>query len=295
MKKIFLAFTVLALFTSCDSGGFSYDSSASMLDEIIKINEDGLRCSDVYLEINANKADRNTFEYAEEVYFYFNNVKGFKKENDKVYPGLSFELTEVNSGEVVLSYSDLFEENNGFEENSILLYTNIILAIPYKNGEKYRVNANMWDKKGDGKLDFEMPFMVVENESFEVQTTDVSYSAMYLWNGEENKLGLNDELDKDDKTTLFFEGVKGFKEINGLIYSSLSLSIKDSKGGVVVSKENLLSAYKESGIDAEEFNQIFIDLEFFEKKYSNPLQLKAILSDLNSDSELILETELIVN
>lgn len=294
MKNLFVALFVTIVLFGCEVNS-NNDINKSVETEM-KLDESGLVCDDIYLEIDGKKVDRTHFSYGEQVYFSFNDVEGFKRKNDKFYPGLAVEIINSKTGDIVLENEDLFLETTGFSESVILLYSNVTVAFPHKNNETYKIEINIWDKKGDGKMNFEMPFTVNENEDFKVKTKDLTYDAMYFWNGTTDKFVANDKINEDHQLFLIFEGLKGFTAEDNLVYPSLSLQIVDNDGETIIDEANLFSEYTENGMKVEEFNeQVYIDVKFFDDKYANPLSFKTVLKDKKSGSKLQMETEIDVH
>lgn len=293
MKNLLFSLIILLTLTACE---ISTNTSNESLLSSMKIDENGLKCSDVYLEIDEEKVDRTTFSYGEEVFFSFNNVKGFKKKNGKVYPGLGVEIKNTNNKEVILESEDLFPNDIGFSETVILLYSNITMALPYKDNEEYNIKIKIWDKEGDGVLKFEMPFTINENEDLDVKSKDVTYSALYLWNGDQNKLVANDNVSRKDQLLLIYEGLDGFKVEKGLVFPGLSLKLIDDDGEIIIDEDNLMGDYTYKGTSFDQFNkQLYFEIDFFYDKYANPLQLTTKLWDEKSNSKLTLRTEIEVH
>lgn len=294
MKNIFIVAFALLTLMACEVNNNT--SKESSLKKYMKLDEDGLKCNDIYIEIGDEKVDRKEFSYGEEVFFCFNDITGFEKVNDKAFPGLAVEITNVNTNEIVLENDDLFADTDGFSLKVLLLYSNVTMALPYRNDESYNIKINIWDKKSDKSLAFEMPFIIKESDEFTIRTKDVTYSAIYLWNGDKDKFVANDDINPRDQLLLIFEGVDGFESIGGVVYPELSLSLIDNNGESIIEKENLFSSYATSGMDAEQFKkQVYIDIEFYEDRYSNPLVLESILTDSKSDCKLSFNTEIEVH
>ena len=84
MGKIFLcAFSVFAII-SCE---FSKSVNINLISGLSTAG-DGLSCSNVYLSIGENEIKRTTFTYGEIFYLNFNNIEGFKREEENVFPGM---------------------------------------------------------------------------------------------------------------------------------------------------------------------------------------------------------------
>lgn len=49
---------------------------------------DGLSCDNVYLSNGEQKLSRSSFIYGEKFYLNFENMEGFKKSEDRTFPGM---------------------------------------------------------------------------------------------------------------------------------------------------------------------------------------------------------------
>lgn len=290
MKKISII-SVILLVTTLNSCNFKKDLITGAT-----IQGKGLECDDISIEINGEIEKRNTYIYGEKVFFVFDDITGLKKEEGKVYPGFSMHVVK-NEKDTVLVESNLLRNlENGTDLSPLQLRASLVTGLPYKNNEKYKLHLKIWDRKGEGTLSYKMPFQVKESDLLTIKSTEISYSAIYLWNESQNKVLKTHTVDKDDKLLLSLEKIEGLEEVNEKVYPSLSIELTGNDGKKIIANPNLFSANK-NGFNAKEFKekQLPITIQFEKGQFFNPYQLKVVLSDTKSDKKIIITTALEIN
>lgn len=257
---------------------------------------DGLTCDEVTLEINEEKENRNTFLFGEKINFSFNNIKGFKKEDGKVFPDLSLFIIENEADTIIKQPNLLNDLNDGTALDPLLLQAHFLSVLPFKNGQKYKVNIHIWDKKGDGTFFYELPFTIEESKLLTITPKDIDYSNIYLWNESDQHVVFDNHIQSDDLLILILEGLNGLARTEGKVYPILSVNLTDRDGKKIIDNPNVLREYEISGIDAEGFteNQTAVNLSFTKGLFNNPYQLTVLLTDQKSSKNMVIKTELVL-
>jgi hypothetical protein len=248
---------------------------------------DGLSCDDVYLTANDEKISRNEFVYGEVFEVNFNNIEGFVKENESVYPGMI--LTVISkTGDTVMNTADLYSNyTDGINLSPLLLMSDITVASPLKSNEEYTLNINIWDKRGKGKFTVKFDFSVKVNEKIDVNVSGVTYGEIYLFSKERSKVITDDKIKLNENTYVIFEGLSGFKEEGGLVFPGLSLSGKDGEGKEIMNFEDLFSEYSAEGLPIADFNSRISSHFILEgAEFKNPLKLELTIWDKKSEASL---------
>ena len=135
MKTISVTILVLAVLTSCNlSKSVEKDFISGILTK-----GDGLSCDNVYLSVNEEETKQNTFIYGQKFKMNFDNISGFKKENDYVFPGMEMIVTN-NKGDTVLQSDDLYSGyTEGLNLSPLLLSATVTPASPINSGGEYTV------------------------------------------------------------------------------------------------------------------------------------------------------------
>ncbi|MBA4323111.1 MAG: hypothetical protein C0408_09875, partial [Odoribacter sp.] len=130
---------------------------------------DGLSCDDVYLSVNNQKTERSTFIYGEKFLLNFNNIEGFKKDNDHVFPAMTL-LVVSKTGDTVLQTNDLYSDYpDGMNLSPLLLTADVTVANPMKSNGEYTLFVNIWDKKGSGKFTAKFEFKIKSNDQILIE------------------------------------------------------------------------------------------------------------------------------
>ena len=257
---------------------------------------DGIGSDGVVIEVNEKAENTNEFVFNDKVNLVFNNITGLTKSNGKTYPGLSMYIVK-NEKDTVLTYADLLKDlNNGTDLSPLQLQANFIAALPNQNNEKYTVYVEIWDKKGDGKFNYELPFTIKENDLLKIESNGIEYSNIYLWNETLKKPVLNNNINSEHLFILILNDIQGLELSNKKVFPIFSLELTDNSGNEIISNQNLLSAYEEEGINPEDLkSQLTAKITFSGGKINNPCKLKAKLKEKNSLKEIDITSELIIN
>jgi hypothetical protein len=280
--SITLLFFLIAL-TGCQ---FSKSVKKDLISGLFTAG-DGLSCDDVFLTVNNEKISRNAFFYGEEFMVNFNNIEGFVKENENVYPGMILTIVS-KSGDTVMNTVDLYNDyTDGINLSPLLLRSDITVASPIRSKDEYTLNVNIWDKKGEGKFIAKFVFSVKENEKVAVNASGVTYREIYLFSKERSKVITDDKIKLNENTYVIFEGLTGFKEEGGLVFPGLSLSGKDGEGKVIMDFKDLFSEYSEKGLSIADFNsRISSHFKLEGTEFKNPLNLELIIWDKKSEARI---------
>ena len=257
---------------------------------------DGLSSDKVVIEVNGKNDNRNEFTFGEKVNLVFEDVKGFTKTEGKVFPGISIAIVK-NEKDTLLGSADLLEDlGNGTELSPLKLNASFTTTFPLKSGDTFKAFVKIYDKKGKGTFSYELPFTVKQNELLQLKNGGLTYSNIYLWDETLKQPVFDKNINANHLYILILDGVEGLEIANEKVYPVFSLDLTDSKGGKIISNENLLSNFEQGGIDAKSLKeQVVAKISFTKGKFDNPCKLTAKLKDKNSAKEILIETELIVN
>ena len=259
---------------------------------------DGIGCSDVTIEINGKAESRNNFIYGEKVKFVFSQVSGLKSEEGKVYPGLSLHILE-NEKDTAVSYSDLLDYlKDGIDVSAspLQLSASFVSVLPFENNQKYKAFVKIWDKKGDGAFTYELPFIIEENKVLKINSGDLNYSSIYLWDDTKKHVLADNNVPGEDTLLLIMKGLDGMKITDGKVYPGFSIEITNGKGNKVLSNPNIFMEYEKIGVDTNVFRSepLVITITFPPGKITNPYKVEASLIDLSSDKKIDVTADLIL-
>lgn len=256
----------------------------------------GIGCDNVTIEISGKVEKRNEFFFGEEVNLIFNNIIGLTNSENKTYPGLSMHIVK-NKKDTVLSKPNLLKSlNDGTDIFPLQLRANFVTALPYQNNEKYKVYIDIWDKKGDGKFTYEMPFKIKKNELLNINNNGIKYSNIYLWNETLKQPVFDKNVSSEHLFILILNDIEGLEINNEKVYPIFSMEIIDNHGNKILSNPNMLSDFENKGLDPKDLkSQLTAKITFSEGKVNNPCRLIVKLKDKNSSKEINVTTELKIN
>ena len=294
MQKIIrlILITVITTFSSCQ---FNQSVNTDLATGAYS-RGDGIGCDEVVIEINRKVENRNEFVFGEKVNLLFNNISGLTTSNGKTYPGLSIYIVK-NEQDTVLSNPNLLKSlSDGTDLSPLQLRANFITALPNQNNEKYKVHVEIWDKKGDGKFNYELPFTIEENDLLDIKNSGIEYSNIYLWNETLKQPVFDNNISSEHLFILILNNIEGFQLSNDRVFPIFSLDLTDTNGNKLLSNPNLLSAYEEDGVNPKDLkSQLTAQITFSDKQINNPCRLSAKLKDKYSQKEINITTELQIN
>jgi hypothetical protein len=256
---------------------------------------DGLACDDVYLSVNNLKTDRTTFIYGEEFVLNFNNIEGFQKDNENVFPGMKlFVLSKT--GDTVLQTNDLYADYpNGLKLSTLLLTADITVASPMKSKDEYALYVNIWDKKGSGKFNAKLEFKIKSNDQILTEASKTTYDEIYLFSKERSKVIPGNKIKFNENTYVIFEGLTGFKEENGMVFPGLSIKGTDKDGKQILDYDDLFADYTGSGLAISDFNsRVASHFIINGNEFNNPLHLELSIWDKKSDARIKVTSDLVI-
>ena len=290
--KFLILLIVMAIFSSCQFN----QSVHKDLKTGAYSRGDGIGSDGVVIEINGKKENRNEFISGEKVRLIFNDITGLTYSNGKAFPGISMYIVKNEKDTVFSNPNFLKKLTKGTDLSPLQLQASFTAILPNKNNEKYKALVEIWDTKGNGKFNYELPFTVKESDLLNTKSDGIEYSNIYLWNKTLEQIVLDKNINAKHELHLKLTGVEGLEIINGKNYPLFSLEITENDGSKLLSEPNLLSDYEEEGVDPKVLkNQLYAKITFTKGNIKNPCKLSAKLKDKNSSKELNITAELNIN
>lgn len=251
---------------------------------------DGISCDEVHLSEGNKRVQRNTFTYGEKFHLNFDNISGFEKIGNNVFPGMEL-LVTGQKGDTIMHNPDLYSNSNtGVDISPLLLQAKITAANPIHSNNTYTLNVNIWDKKGTGTFKSEMDFSVTPNNHIEVENNNISYDEIYFFSQEKNNVITGNEAKFNENIYMIFEGLEGFKIEDGKANLGLSIKGTDSDGEIILNETDLVG--DTSIVVTELKNRLSPSFIFSGSNIKNPVTCEIIIWDKKSENRIKTLTEL---
>jgi hypothetical protein len=291
MKTTIFAILISVVLTGCQ---FSKSVKKDFISGLTTTGNN-LSCDDVFLSVNNEKTDRNIFIYGETFFINYNDIKGFTREKENVFPGMELVIRN-QAGDTVMQTNDLYSEYpSGINYSPLKLTADLTVASPIKSKGEYTLNVKIWDKKGPGIFTTKFNFKVKENEQITIDPSNVSYDEIYLFSQGSDKVITDNKIKFDDNIYLIFEGIKGFKAENGMVFPGLSLKATDSKNNMIIDYDDLFLDYSETGLAATDFiSRVSAHFKITRAEFKNPLHCVLVIWDKKSDARVKVTANLIL-
>jgi hypothetical protein len=250
----------------------------------LKTRGKGLSCEEVYLSDGESKINRNSFTYGETIFLNFDEMTGFVRTDGRSFPGLEMNVLS-SGGDTIVSYDDLYAQYpDGFEMDPLLLNTNITLADPIHSNVEYHMKVRIWDKKGDGYYIAEMDFEVLPNEAIQIENGGLQAREIYLFSAVSNKTITVDEVKFNENVYLLFEGLEGFRQVDGQLLIGLKMVLTDGKGKEILNEPDL---FGDRGLDPlDVYKQIASNFIVSDTSVPNPVSVEVRIWDKNSENRI---------
>ncbi len=293
MKNLsaFITLLTLILLSGCN---FNRSVKYDFLSGITSSGKN-IDCEDIFVTVNGTKKSGNTFIYGEILKIEFINVTGLKNIEGDVFPEMTMTVINTSSGDTVLKTDDLISKPEGYSLSPLTLYANLTVASPINSKKEYKAAVKISDKKGDGALVAEFPFKVVPNNKIIIEANDVTSDEIYLYSEESDKAITDNRISFDDNIHIIIEGLKGFKESDGMVFPGLSIMATDSKGNKIIENDDLFAKYAESGVESAALaKRVSAHFNIPETEFNNPLHCEMTVWDRNSGARLKITTDMIL-
>ncbi|MGV3632181.1 MAG: hypothetical protein ACO1O6_13310 [Bacteroidota bacterium] len=288
MKNYLLYLTLALLAASCKYETKIDPGSGSQ----IRVKSEGLDYRDVEISVNGKKSGLKVFDYGDEITLRFVNVEGFKRVGGKIYPGLKL-LVVNKAGDSLLYYDDMYDGEDPVELDPVTLTASIVAANPMRTGEILTARLDFWDKKGSGKMHVDFEFSTKANDNIAIKAKKLEYDEIYIFSNKKQRVVSDNTYENDDMLYFILEGVKGFKEQDGIIFPCLMLDVTNEKDEVILHEDNILQAYFEDGVSKENVEtKIYFGLGSKALQQGQKLRIHGVLIDKISDASLIMDTEI---
>ena len=288
--------TIWVIFLSLAIAGCQFSKSVKKdLVSGLLTTGDGLSCDDVYLTVNNGKTKSSTFIYGEKFFINFNNIEGFKKENESVFPGMKIFVVS-RTGDTVLIEKDLYSSYaDGVKFSPLKLIGDLTVASPMKSNEVYTLNLIIWDKKGQGKLTSKLDFKIIPNGLIRTEANKISFNEIYLFSKERDAVIPDNMIKFNENIYFIFEGISGLKNINGLVFPGLSFKATDDKGKIILDYKDLFTEYSINGVPEADFKtRVSSHFTIPDMQLKNPLHCKLTICDKKGDSSINVSAELTI-
>lgn len=252
----------------------------------------GLSCENVSLTIGTKKIEQSTFVYGEEFYLNFNNIEGFTKENEFVFPGMNLLILSQN-GDTIMDKKDMYADyTDGIDISPLLLNCNILVANPMLANKSYTLFVNIWDKKGNGTFDAIFKFDVIDNKAIKVESNNIKYNNIYMFSKDRKSAVTGNKIKLNETIYLLFEGLTGITNIEGKAIFGVSMVIKDTDGRIILDEKDLMT---DSSMDITELNEQFApNFIISNPDIKSPINCEIFIWDKSSNNNLKVNMDLIV-
>jgi len=283
MRKLLFLSLISILITGCQ---YSKSVKKDLISGLVTTG-DGLSCENIYLSLNNERSEKNTFTYGEKLEIVFNDIKGFRLTDNHAFPDMSIAVTS-QSGDTVFHARDLYSKfTEGVSLTPLKLTGTITLANPIHSGAEYQLSVLIRDKRGTGMLSSRMKFSLKKDERIKIDPEGTSCREIYFFSSSREAVITNGKINYNDEVYLIAEGISGFKEENGMVFPGLSLIGNDSSGIKILNYSDLYGDYSNKGLSSGEFGKrVAVHFKITGSGLKNPFHTELVVWDKKSSARL---------
>ena len=221
-------------------------------------------------------------------------MEGFNKVNGSVFPEMSLRITNEGGDTIFKKEYAEVDSADGFNMSGRLLTIDYTIENPVHSNHKYTLHIKIQDKIGDGIFITNTPFSVIADERISIEKKYISYTEIYLFSANRNRVITNGEIAFDELVYLVFEGLSGFYEKNGRVFPGSTVRAVDNLNAPVMYFDDLFKSYNTTGVNSGDFKQrIYVKMSFTGITAENPGHCEAIIFDKKrNDAYIKAATEL---
>ena len=241
------------IFTLLFSVTFSLNAKAKPR---FRIDKKDITCESIFVKVNDEEVEKNTFVYGEKFKVYFNDIKGFKKIDGAVFPKLDIVVIDENKDTVLIGY-DLYRGQGGFTFDPLALNASVSCATPVHVGKDYIMKVYISDKNGKGYINLEYDFEVIRDPNIKISSKGLNYEQFYLFSDQRGIAFSNHEATYKEKVYLIIEGLEGLDARNGLANMYVSITVRNSDGKVIIEEKDMFPDPVDVKLASEQLNLNF--------------------------------------
>ena len=287
MRKLLYLILISSLSAGCNNSKTEKKEFAKGITSI----GTNITCGNIFISVNGRKVENNEFTYGERFYVNFDDLRGLKRKNNKVLPGMKIAIVN-SSGDTIMRNNDLYSAiTDGFELKPFQLAADLTAASPLKSGDDYTLLVKIWDKNSSGTITARYDFKVTANDQIITNSTNLTYDEAYIYDQQSGKIVRDGRIKFDQNIYIILEGLKGLAEMNGKVFPGLSIKIVDSDSALVTDFDDLLANYSAKGVEqADVFLRTSAKFKIEKGALKNPLVCNVIIWDKRSPSRIKIKT-----
>lgn len=291
MKSIGTLFFFLGFVFSMAAQNIIYNDPGLQL----KITGNGFSLQKAFIATDSALQNSNKLDYNTQYYMVFHNIEGFKRQKNKVFPGIRIFVTDL-SNKVIFDSGDLLaDKKDGVDTSEVReIAPSIFTADPMTGNGFYVFNVEIWDKKGKSRMHATYTFVLNPYDYTYTQKSE-GLTTRNLFVFQDNKLTFGNRIRMNQQADYIFYGTGVFQMVNDKFYPGCRIRVIDSRDLVLFESDDL---YTNMAINKGPDGAIG-DLKVFftpsdDLEPEKPYKLAILFWDKKSDKQLEIEVPFIV-
>lgn len=275
----------LLVFASCD---FRKSVEKDLITGLLT-KGDGLSCEAVHLRIGDENIQRNSFIYGEKFHLNFNEIEGFERISNHVFPGMTL-IVVSEKGDTVMLNKDLYSNlQKGVDHIPLLLSSTVTVAAPIYSNGTYTLYVKIWDKKSDATFSAELDFTVAQNEEIQIKSDKLTYDEIYLYSKQRESVITDNIAYFDENVYILIEGLDGLGIEDDFLSLGLSMKVSDANGSLLIDEEDLLGDSKYAFSDLH--TQLAANFVLTGSQVNNPVDCEIRVWDKMGEGQMKISTQ----
>jgi len=291
MKRISSILCFLGIMSLCAAQNVIYNDPGPQL----KITGNGFNVGKAFIATDSALQQSNQLNFNTKYYMVISGIEGFKRQKDKVFPGVRIFITDLANNTILDTGDLLANDKEGMDTaDAREIAPNIFTADPMRHDAFYVFNVEIWDKKGKARMHATYTFgLNPYNYKYEQLSGGLTTRNLFVFQGETLTYGNRVKMDK--QTDYIFYGAGPFTVTDNKLYPGCRIMVIDNNNQILFESDDL---YAGMAIDTGK-NGPFGELKVFftpnnELEIGVPYKLGIIFWDKKSDRTLEVEIPFVV-
>lgn len=291
MKSIGALFFFLGFVFSMAAQNIIYNDPGLQL----KVTGNGFSLQKAFIATDSAIQNSNKLDYNTQYYMVFHNIEGFKRQKNKVFPGIRIFVTDLGNKVIFDSGDLLANKKDGVDTSEVReIAPSIFTADPMTGNGFYVFNVEVWDKKGKSRMHAAYTFVLNPYDYTYTQKSG-GLSTRNLFVFQDNKLTFANRIRMNQQADYVFYGTGIFQMVDDKFYPGCRIRVIDSQDLVLFESDDL---YTNMAINKGPDGAIG-DLKVFftpsdDLEPEKPYKLAILFWDKKSDKQVEIEVPFIV-
>jgi len=260
MKNLILiALTIFSV--SCIPIGDSKEKKEATKEEKVgKLSLTKAEAKSYSFTVNGKKLEEAKIPYGCKVALTLNGATGFKEEKGKYECNAGVTIYNSKNEEIVKLdnlYKEEFPNGVPVERFNNELFLSLRCQTPLKINETYKFVFRIKDLRSESNIEIVENFTMMPTIGLVYEEKGLISDGAFLYNSNDADMALSEnKLKSTDTLYVYFTGVNGLTETDGMVWPDASMQLLNEFGDVLAEFDDLYKEYSKTGVSAADTKEL---------------------------------------